>query len=62
MKPDFKHPSVIEPHPSRIEDDFINRFRLLVEPDGTERLQVAVNWWDGFKHGTEWHDVPKVQA
>lgn len=60
MKPQPEHPSIIEP--KKWDDGMQDRFRLLVEPDGTERLQVQGKWYKGWQNGIEWHDVPKVQA
>jgi hypothetical protein len=59
MKPETV---IIDTDPVRWDDGLQDRFRLVIEPDGSERLQVAVKWFKGWQNGIEWRDVPKVQA
>ena len=37
-------------------------FRMAQYPDGSQRLQGAVRWTEGFMGGIEWRDLPLVKV
>ncbi len=48
--------------PLRTESLMATGFRLAQYPDGTQKLQGAYEWTEGFKSGFIWKDMPVVEV
>lgn len=48
--------------PSRVVSNMATGFRMAQYPDGTQKIQGAYQWTEGFQVGYEWKDLPIVEV